>query len=134
MKTYPATQILFAVEDDASFWFVPGSHNRANTAEEEARFEEERTASEEMFTGAIQMKVRAGSAVPFDARGIHRGLTPRGVVRRSLFIVYGSAESTKDAAINGWALEPEYADPGYVESLPPAFRESVERTMEVLRG
>jgi ectoine hydroxylase-related dioxygenase (phytanoyl-CoA dioxygenase family) len=134
MKTYPATQILFAVEDDASFWFVPGSHNRANTAEEEARFEEERTASDEMFAGALQLQVRAGSAVPFDARGIHRGLTPPGVRRRSLFVVYGSTESPKDAVISAWAQEPEYADPRYLASLPQAFRESVERTMEVLKG
>ena len=133
MKTYPATQILIAVEDDASFWFVPGSHNRINTDEEEARFEEECTASEEMFTGAIQMHVRAGSAVPFDARGIHRGLTPPGVARRSMFVVYGDAESTKDAVVSGWAQEPEYSDPGYLESLPLAFRSPVERTLAILK-
>ena len=134
MKTLPATQILLALEDDASFWFVPGSHNRANTEEEEARFGEGPTAGDEMFTGAIQLQVRAGSAVPFDARGIHRGLTPRGVKRRSLFIVYGNVDSTKDSVISAWAQEPEYADPQYLASLPQAFREPVERTMKVLNG
>jgi hypothetical protein len=72
--------------------------------------------------------------VPFDSRGIHRGLTPRGVKRRSLFIVYGNVDSAKDAVINAWAQEPEYADPQYLASLPQAFREPVERTMKVLNG
>ena len=91
MKKMPATQVLLALEDDASFWFVPGSHNRANTALEEARFEEGRTGWQESFEGAIQVEVAAGSAVPFDARGIHRGLKRSGVRRRSLFVVYGTA-------------------------------------------
>ncbi|GEM_PF-1162545 len=133
-KTYPATQILVAIEDDASFWFVPGSHNRVNTEEEEARFGEGPTASDEMFTGAIQMQVRAGSAVPFDARGIHRGCKPPGVRRRSLFIVYGTAESTADAVVSAWARQPEYADPGYLAALPQPFREPIERTIEILKG
>ena len=134
MKTFPATQILLALEEDASFWFVPGSHNRANTGEEEARFEETRTGSDEMFPGAIQVQARAGSAVPFDARGIHRGLKPPGEKRRSLFIVYGTAESTRNSVISAWAREPEYADRRYLASLPPAFREAVERTMQVLKS
>ena len=134
MKTFPVTQILLALEDDASFWFVPGSHNRANTEEEEARFEERRTASDEMFPGAIRVQARAGSAVPFDAPGIHRGLKPPGEKRRSLFIVYGTAESTKDSVVSAWAQEPEYADPRYLASLPQAFREPVERTMQVLKS
>ena len=133
-KTFPATQILLALEEDGSFWFVPGSHNRANTEEEEARFGEGPTAGDEMFTGAVQAQVRAGSAVPFDARGIHRGLKPRGVKRRSLFVVYGTAESARDAVVSAWAREPEYADPRYLASLPPAFREPVERTMKILTG
>ena len=78
MKTFPATQILLALEEDASFWFVPGSHNRANTGEEEARFAEGPTAGDEMFPGAIQVHARAGSAVPFDApRHPSRTQTPR---------------------------------------------------------
>ena len=43
----PTTQILVALRNNDSFWFVPGSHNRANSEEEEARFEEKRTGSEE---------------------------------------------------------------------------------------
>ncbi len=40
----------------------------------------------------MQLKLRAGSAVPFDASGIHRGSKFSGKVRRSLFIVYGTGE------------------------------------------
>ena len=123
----PATQVLVALEDDASFWFVPGSHNRANTALEEARFEEGRTGWQESFEGAIQVEVAAGSAVPFDARGIHRGLKRSGVRRRSLFVVYGTAEEARHSIISGWAREAEYAEQTYLESLPDNFRRAVKK-------
>lgn len=129
MKKMPATQVLLALEDDASFWFVPGSHNRANTALEEARFEEGRTGWQESFEGAIQVEVAAGSAVPFDARGIHRGLKRSGVRRRSLFVVYGTVEEARHSTISGWAREAEYAEQTYLESLPDNFRRAVEQTI-----
>jgi hypothetical protein len=40
-----------------------------------------------VFPGQVTLKVRAGTAVPFDARGIHRGLKPKGPDRKSLFVV-----------------------------------------------
>jgi hypothetical protein len=129
----PSTQVLIALEDDDAFWFVPGSHNRANTVEEEAHFVEERTSSQEMFPGAIQLQVRAGSAVPFDWRGIHRGVKLPGKRRRSLFAVYGTKEGVKHAGISKWALESEYSEPKYLESLPEPFRQSVENTIEALQ-
>jgi hypothetical protein len=39
------------------------------------------------FPGQVTLSVRAGTAVPFDARGIHRGLKPKGNDRKSLFVV-----------------------------------------------
>lgn len=39
------------------------------------------------FPGQVTMFVRAGTAVPFDARGIHRGFKPKGNDRKSLFVV-----------------------------------------------
>tara|TARA_Y100000588_G_C13942092_1_gene790469 strand:- start:163 stop:762 length:600 start_codon:yes stop_codon:yes gene_type:complete len=64
IEKLPTTQIMLALEDDDCFWFVPRSHNHANTEEEEARFAEERTGWEEMFPGAVQIKLRAGAG-PF---------------------------------------------------------------------
>ena len=133
MDKMPATQILLALEDDECFWFVPRSHNRANSAEEEARFVEQRTGSEELFTGAVQLQLRAGSAVPFDARGIHRGLKFPGEVRRSLFIVYGTGEEGRHSSISDWAREPDYAQEQYLDALPKAFRRAAERTIEFLK-
>ncbi len=127
------TQILVTLRDDESFWFVPGSHNRANTEEEEARFEEERTGWEEMFPGAVQLRVPAGSAVPFDARGIHRGLKLPGVSRRSLFVVYGGVEWALNSVISDWAKEPEYSQSAYLNSLPAVLRGPLLRTIEALR-
>ena len=129
----PATQILLALEDDECFWFVPRSHNRANSAEEEARFAEERTGFEEIFPGAVQLKLRAGSAVPFDARGIHRGLKYPGKMRRSLFIVYGTGEEGRHSPINEWAREADYAQEQYLGALPDAFRRAAARTIELLK-
>lgn len=63
MDRMPATQMLLALEDDHSFWFVPGSHNWSNTALEEARYEEGRTGWRELFEGAVQVEVKAGSAL-----------------------------------------------------------------------
>ncbi len=133
MESMPATQVLLALEDDPSFWFVPGSHNRANTALEEARFEEGRTGWQELFEGAVQLGVRAGSAVPFDARGIHRGLKRPGVRRRSLFIVYGTPEEARHSTITGWAREADYAEAAYLNALPDGFRRAVEKTIAAVR-
>ena len=129
-----ATQVLVALEDDASFWYVPGSHSRANTAEEEAGYDEGITGWDgNGFPGALQIRLEAGSAAPFDARGIHRGLKGPGVRRRSLFIIYGSAELAAESVVSNWAREPEYAEPAYLDSLPEPFRRSMEKTMAALR-
>ena len=135
IERLPATQVLVALEDDASFWYVPGSHNRANTAEEEAGYDEGITGwnAETVFPGALQVRLEAGSAAPFDARGIHRGLKEPGVRRRSLFIIYGDAAlAAESSVVSDWARDPEYAEPGYLDSLPEAFRRAMERTMAAL--
>ena len=67
-RVWPCTQVLLALQADACFWMVPGSHNRPNTVEEEARFENDRTSWEETFPDAVQLKLKAGSAAPFDSR------------------------------------------------------------------
>ena len=132
LKHYKCIQVLLALRDDECFWFVPGSHNRPNTPDEEAHFNENRTGWEEMFEGAIQVKLRAGSAVPFDSRGIHRGLKRPGVSRRSVFIVYGPPEDLKNSAIKGWAQDPVYSDEEYLASLPAPLRESIERSIRIV--
>ncbi|MDP6506468.1 MAG: phytanoyl-CoA dioxygenase family protein [Planctomycetota bacterium] len=118
--------IVLALQDDECLWAVPGSHDRPNTEEEEARFEEKRTGWDEMFPGAILVKLRAGSAVPFDSRGIHRGLKRPGTSRRSLFFVYGPTEEAKSSAIIQWAKDPVYSGEEYLASLPPQLRRSIE--------
>ena len=133
MDRMPATQGLHALENDRSFWFVPGSHNRANTAGEEARFVEGKTGWQEPFEGAVQIEVRAGSAVPFDARGIHRGLKPAGVSRRSIFVVYGTPEEARHSTITGWAHENEYLEEGYLKSLPDGLSRAVGKTIAGVR-
>ncbi len=136
VERLPATQVLVALEDDASFWYVPGSHNRANTAEEEEGYDEGISGwdAETARPGARQVRLEAGSAAPFDARGIHRGLKGPGARRRSLFIIYGDAGlAAESSVVSDWAREPEYAEPAYLDSLPGPFRESMERTMAALR-
>ena len=136
VERLPATQVLVALEDDASFWYVPGSHNRANTAEEEAGYDEGISGwdGEGTVPGALQVRLAAGSAAPFDARGIHRGLKGPGARRRSLFIVYGTAGlAAESSVVSDWARQPEYAEPAWLDSLPEPFRRSMERTMAALR-
>ena len=135
IERLPATQVLVALEDDASFWYVPGSHNRANTAGEEEGYDEALSGwdAETVFPGALQVRLRAGSAAPFDARGIHRGMKAPGVRRRSLFIIYGSAGlAAESSVVSDWARDPEYAEAAYLDSLPEPFRRSMEKTMAAL--
>ena len=81
-----------------------------------------------IFSDAVQLKARAGSPVPFDASGIHRGLKLPCKVRHSLFIVYGTGEEGRHSPINEWAREADYAQEQYLDALPNAFRRAqIER-------
>lgn len=131
-RVWPCTQVLLALQADACFWMVPGSHNRPNTVEEEARFEDDRTSWEETFPDAVQLKLKAGSAAPFDSRAIHRGLKRPGSVRRSLFLVFGTPAEARDSAITGWAQDPVYRNPDYLASLPADLRLAVKMTCAVV--
>ncbi|MDP6359154.1 MAG: phytanoyl-CoA dioxygenase family protein [Planctomycetota bacterium] len=128
IHSWPCTQVLLAIEDDACFWVVPGSHNRPNTEEEERKFEEGETGWEEIFPGAIQTRLKAGTAVPFDARSIHRGLKRPGTSRRSIFFVYGPPRELKHTGVTAWAKDPAYRNPEYLASLPSALRTAMELT------
>jgi ectoine hydroxylase-related dioxygenase (phytanoyl-CoA dioxygenase family) len=129
IHSWPCTQVLLAIEDDACFWLVPGSHNRPNTAEEERKFEEGETSWEEMFPGAVQVKLKAGTAVPFDSRAIHRGLKRPGTSRRSIFFVYGPSNEVRHSGITAWAKDPVYQDAEYLASLPDTLRAAIEITL-----
>ncbi len=117
IEKLPVTQVLVALEDDASFWFVPGSHKRGNTEEEEARFEEGRTGWEEMFPGAVQVRLDAGSAAPFDARGIHRGL-------KDPESAGGPSSSSSTGPLHGQGSRPSASGPGRrsIRSRPTSRR------------
>ena len=105
--------MLVVLEDDACFTFIPRSQDRENTATEEALFaptdESERDGyapTETVFPGQVTLSLKAGTAVPFDARGIHRGQKPPGKQRKSLFVVYGLEENVASCVICGWAADP----------------------------
>ena len=131
-STWPCTQVLLALRDDACLWVVPGSHNRSNTDEEEALFESGKTGWQETFPGAVQLKLKAGSAAPFDSRAIHRGLKRPGLSRRSLFSVYGAPSESRDSMISAWARDPVYLNPEYLNDLPTDLKSAVLKTCEVL--
>ena len=105
--------MLVVLEDDACFTFIPRSQDRENTATEEALFaptaESERDGyapTDTVFPGQVTLSLKAGTAVPFDARGIHRGQKPPGKQRKSLFVVYGLEENVASCVICGWAADP----------------------------
>jgi hypothetical protein len=125
-----SVQIMLPLYDDDSFWITPGSHNRSNTPEEEAMFEEKRVGQQDMFPGAIRLSVKAGTAVPFDARAIHRGFKPPGKARRTLFVVYGTVVESDDASIVNWARDPVYSDEKYLASLPEALAGAIRSVVE----
>ena len=99
---------------------------------EKIRKRNDRTSWEETFPDAVQLKLKAGSAAPFDSRAIHRGLKRLGSVRRSLFLVYGTPAETRDSAMTGWAQDPVYRNPDYLASLPADLRLAVKMTCAVV--
>eukprot|EP01051_Picozoa_sp_SAG22_P007525 SAG22_NODE_533_length_9401_cov_5.643625_2_plen_292_part_00 len=129
------SQVLVVLQDDACFTMVPGSQDRPNTAAEEALLDGPATVrpgwapTETVFPGQLTVRLRAGSAVPFDSRAIHRGWKPPGPQRKSLFVVYGPAVHVPSCVICRWATEPGYRSAQYLERLPPLFRAAVERTI-----
>ena len=138
-----ASQVLVALHDDACFTMVPRSQDRANTAAEEELLDGAGggghgagsggrpgwAPTDTVFPKQLTIRLRAGSAVPFDSRAIHRGMKPPGPQRKSLFVVYGPAEHVPSCVICKWATQPEYSAPGYLERLPPLFRGAVQRTI-----
>ena len=136
-EQFPTTQALVSLLDDLCLWLIPGSHNRENTVEEEARFNHKRVGPDEMFPDAVRLEVKAGSVVPFDARAIHRGWKPAdsaGPSRRSMFVVYGSVAALEDAVIGGWAADAAYADPQYQDTLPTEFRAALTETLGAVQA
>ena len=141
-----ASQILVALHDDACFTMVPASQDRANTAVEEELLDSAESnagsapasrpgyaPTATTFPGQLTLRLKAGSAVPFDSRAIHRGMKVPGLQRKSLFVVYGPAENVASCVICKWAKEPEYAAPEYLERLPASFRSAVERTIAAVK-
>lgn len=93
-RFHNSVQINLPLVDENSLWVVPGSHNRPNTAAENAAFDGSKhyaPIGTEM-PGGIPVTLKAGQAVLYNNNLIHRGYTEEmKVPRRTLHMGYHSA-------------------------------------------
>ena len=96
--------------DDNVLWVVPGSHNRFNTAEENAALDED---ARQPLPGAIQTDLAAGDGVAYILPLLHWGSLYNARTRRTIH--------------GGFSEFTHYADLSYLAHLSPAAQATFRR-------
>jgi len=96
--------------DDSVLWVVPGSHNRFNTAEENAALNAD---PRRPLPGAIQVHLKAGDGVPYILPLLHWGSRYNAQMRRTIH--------------GGFSEFSHYEDLSYLEHLSPAAQATFTR-------
>lgn len=126
-RFHNSVQINLPLVEENSLWIVPGSHNRANTPEEDAAFQGSKHYAPigvEM-PGGVAVKLRAGQAVLYNNNLIHRGYTETmKVPRRTLHMGYHSA--SYPPTWHFYLLNGDLLTDDYLETLSPTMRSMME--------
>jgi ectoine hydroxylase-related dioxygenase (phytanoyl-CoA dioxygenase family) len=120
-------QLNLALYEDRCFWAVQGSHNRVNSAAEQAAFGGTKHMSpiEAIMPEGKEIVLKPGQAALYNNNMIHRGYAnPVGTPRRTLHIGYHSALHPPTFHFYGYNLAK--LTPEFVASLGPKVREMVE--------
>ncbi len=96
--------------DDSVLWVVPGSHNRFNTAEENAALNAD---PRRPLPGAVQVHLKAGDGVPYILPLLHWGSRYNAQMRRTIH--------------GGFSEFNHYEDLSYLEHLSPAAQATFSR-------
>ena len=126
-RHHNSVQINLPLMEENSLWVVPGSHHRANTAEEVAAFEGSKHYAPvgNVMPGGVPVKLNAGQAVLYNNNLIHRGhSTDSELPRRTLHMGYHSASLPPTwhfYLLNGDLLTEEY-----LATLDPTMRRMMD--------
>jgi len=133
-RFHNSVQINLPLVDENALWVVPGSHNRANTEEENRAFAGSKHYAPigvEM-PGGIPVKLKAGQAVLYNNNLIHRGFTKKmEIPRRTLHMGYHSA--THPPTWHFYLLKQSLLTPEYLDTLSPTMRRMMNEYLECLR-
>lgn len=121
-RFHNSVQINLPLVEESALWVVPGSHNRPNTAEEDAAFNGTKhyaPLDADMPGGEIVL-LNAGQAVFYNNNLIHRGLGENTILpRRTLHMGYHSA--TKPPTWHFYLLNGDLITPDYIKTLDPTM-------------
>ncbi len=126
-RFHNSVQINLPLYDEDALWVVPGSHNRANSPEEEAIFGGSKHYSPKgmKMPGSIPVPLKAGQAVFYNNNLIHRGYTDEvKVPRRTVHMGYHSA--LNPPTWHFYLLNAELLTTDYLERLSPTMRSMME--------
>ncbi|RDC65844.1 phytanoyl-CoA dioxygenase family protein [Adhaeribacter pallidiroseus] len=126
-RFHNSVQINLPLVDENSLWVVPGSHNRPNTAAENAAFAGSKhyaPIGAEM-PGGVPVTLKAGQAVLYNNNLIHRGYTEvMKNPRRTLHMGYHSAQHPP--TWHFYLLNDDLLTENYLHTLSPTMRQMME--------
>ena len=133
-RSHNSVQINLPLVQEDALEVVPGSHNRPNTAEENAAFSGTKHYAplDAKMPGAVKVSLKAGQAVLYNNNLIHRGITLlTKVPRRTLHMGYHSA--TRPPTWHFYLLDGELLTPEYLDTLGPKMRKMMDDYLECRR-
>ena len=133
-RFHNSVQINLPLVQEDALEIVPGSHNRANTPEENRFFAGTKHYAplDVEMPGALKVSLRAGQAVLYNNNLIHRGCSENAnVPRRTLHMGYHSAD--KPPTWHFYLLDGNLLTPKYLDTLSPRMRQMMEQYLDCLR-
>ncbi|HEV2802404.1 MAG TPA: phytanoyl-CoA dioxygenase family protein [Pyrinomonadaceae bacterium] len=130
MSGHAGVHIHIALVPDDKLEFVPGTHRRSDTPEEQRirKGLDGRAKNSDAMPGAHRLSLAAGDAVFFSAWAIHRGHYVAHTLRRTFDIIYGDK-------VCDWSIPPPtcFLQPGLLDSLNEPARRFFQRFVDAYR-
>jgi ectoine hydroxylase-related dioxygenase (phytanoyl-CoA dioxygenase family) len=121
------TQINAPLLPDRYLTIVPGSHLRRTTAPERDVLAHSPTGD---MPGQLTVETEPGDVAFYYSNLLHRGYNPTGAMRWTMHHAFVSAAAPVAAHERG--QERWIGEPGYLDSLPPALRVSMQRYLAAI--
>jgi len=133
-RFHNSVQINLPLVQEDALEIVPGSHNRANSLQENEVFAGTRHYApvDAEMPGAVRVSLKAGQAVFYNNNLIHRGYSEHAAVpRRTLHMGYHS--TTKPPTWHFYLLDGDLLTTEYLETLNPTMRHMMNQYLECRR-
>ena len=121
------TQINAPLFPDRYLTIVPGSHLRRTTAAEREVLAQNPAGD---MPGQMTVETEPGDILFYYSNLLHRGFNPTGVMRWTMHHAFVRADAP--VAVHERGQEAWITAPGYLDSLPPALRLSMQRYLDAL--